>query len=394
MDNETKERIIQFNRRFGLSTEFITDENILGYALGKTICINSSIEQDYERTNRHELLHFFEETPEFEDIKRELFEVQGENLEQIREEYKLRYLGLYSDEEIEAGVLDNEIAIDLMVDNSSIEYEEGLKVGDRFLGNIEHGLQEERYLNLSINRKIQNMNLSKWEKIFVANYYDGKEYILPQKDRANGIRTDIELYLNELYGLGEEEFKIDSHSPEIIREYESEIKALQARGENTEYLEKNKERALQELATKYSEQLYAEYKHIVDLIKDKDYEPAFKCMMLRETLTKTYKLETEKENGEEKTKTIVKKRKPHESIAGHMVLNETTLDFIYKHVEDMEQYQNFANLYFASVEVFKQTIAKQSGITLDGVETYGKGSWIKFDGKQTDEEKYLENYQH
>lgn len=81
MDNETKERIIQFNRRFGLNTEFITDENILGYALGNTIYINSSIEQDYERTNRHELLHFFEETPEFEDIKMELLEAQGENLE-------------------------------------------------------------------------------------------------------------------------------------------------------------------------------------------------------------------------------------------------------------------------------------------------------------------------
>lgn len=51
---------------------------------------------------------------------------------------------------------------------------------------------------------------------------------------------------------------------------------------------------------------------------------------------------------------VIKKRKPHESIAGHMVLNETTLDFIYKHAEDMEQYQNFANLYFASVEIFKQ----------------------------------------
>ena len=397
MDNETKERIIQFNRRFGLNTEFITDENILGYALGNTIYINSSIEQDYERTNRHELLHFFEETPEFEDIKMELFEAQGENLKQIRKEYKLRYLGLYSDEEIELGVLDNEIAIDLMVSNSSIEYEEGLKVGDRFLGNIEHGLEEKRYLNLSINRNIQNMNLSKWEKIFVANFYDGKEHIQPQADKSIGIkrediiRQDIEAYLEQLYSMREEEFKIDPHSIEIIREYESEIKALQARGENTDYLERNRERALQELAKKYSEQLYAEYKHIVDLIKGEEYEPAFKCMMLRETLTKTYKLDTEKENGEDKTKTIVKKRKPHESIAGHMVLNETTLDFIYKHAEDMEQYQNFANLYFASVEIFKQTIAKHSGITIEGVETYGKGQWIKFDGKNTDEEQYLEN---
>ena len=57
MDNQTKERIIEFNKRFGLNTEFITDESVLGYALNNTIYINEGIEQDYERTNKHELLH-------------------------------------------------------------------------------------------------------------------------------------------------------------------------------------------------------------------------------------------------------------------------------------------------------------------------------------------------
>ena len=88
-------------------------------------------------------------------------------MEAIREEYKLRYFGLYSEKEIEAGVVDNEIAIDLMIDNSSIEYEEGLKVGERLLGNIEHSLEEKRYLNLQFDNKIKSMNLSQWEKIFV-----------------------------------------------------------------------------------------------------------------------------------------------------------------------------------------------------------------------------------
>jgi len=36
----------------------------LGYALGSTIYINEALKQDYERTNKHELLHFFEETEE------------------------------------------------------------------------------------------------------------------------------------------------------------------------------------------------------------------------------------------------------------------------------------------------------------------------------------------
>lgn len=46
MDEQTKERIIQFNKRFGLNTEFITDENILGYALGNSIYINSNLKHD------------------------------------------------------------------------------------------------------------------------------------------------------------------------------------------------------------------------------------------------------------------------------------------------------------------------------------------------------------
>lgn len=36
---------------------------------------------------------------------------------------------------------------------------------------------------------------------------------------------------------------------------------------------------------------------------------------------------------------------------------------------------------------------KQSGIVLDGVDTYGKGRWIKFEGKNTNPEGYLENAQ-
>jgi len=36
---------------------------------------------------------------------------------------------------------------------------------------------------------------------------------------------------------------------------------------------------------------------------------------------------------------------------------------------------------------------KQSGIVLDGVDTYGKGRWIKFEGKNTNPEEYLENAQ-
>ena len=133
MNEEIKQRIIEFNNRFGIKTEFIRDESILGYALGRTIYINESIDQDYEKTNKHELLHFFENTPEFEKIKTRLLEEHKDELEEIRKDYELRYFGIYSEEEIAKGVLDNEIAIDMMVNNLSFEYDKGLKIGEEFL---------------------------------------------------------------------------------------------------------------------------------------------------------------------------------------------------------------------------------------------------------------------
>ncbi len=392
MDESIKQRIIEFNNQFGIKTVFVTQKDVMGYALGNTIYINESVEQDYEKTNRHELLHFFEETPEFEATKKRLLEEHADKLDDIRSEYELRYFGLYSEEEIKAGVLDTEIAIDMMVDNSSFEYEDGLKIGDDFLGQIQHSIEEKRYLNLSLTANIRGMNLSDWEKIFVLNYYDGKERRLPQgkgADRVQAIREDIEKYLQELYELDETSMQIDSHSPEVIREYESEIKALKARGEDTFYLESDPERGYEEIARRISEQLYAEYKHIVDLMKGLDIEPSLKSMMLRETLTKVYKLDRDNETN--KGKTIVKNRKLNESIAGHMILNESTLQFIYEHIGNLDEFKNFANLYFAAVEIYKNTVAEKSQITLEGVDTYGKGTWIKFDGKGTDEENYLEN---
>ena len=390
MNEETKQKIIDFNNQFGIRTEFITGESTLGYALGNTIYINTSINQDYEKTNKHELLHFFEGTPEFEKVKKDILEKNAEELPNIRKEYELRYWGIYSKEEINAGVLDNEIVIDIMTDNSSIVYEEGLKVGDIFLGEVQQKLAEKRYLNLSLTGNIKNMKLSEWEKIFVLNYYDGKDKILPQgKDRVEKIREDIEKYLNELSKLDKTTMQIDPYSPEVIREYESEIKALKARGEDTTRLEENPEMGYKKIAEETSKQLYEEYKHIVDLINGLDMEPAFKSMMLRETLTKVYKLDKDnKSNGQ---KTIIKNRDMKKSIGGHMILNEQTLKFIYENVKNIEEYKNFANLYFAAVEVYKDTIASKSGIMLDGVDTYGKGKWIKFEGKNTNPEEYLKN---
>ena len=187
--------------------------------------------------------------------------------------------------------------------------------------------------------------------------------------------------------MREDEFEIDSHSPEVIRHFNGEIEALKQRGEDVSYLLSNKEESLEGLAETFSKRNYEGYKHIVDLIKGLKYEPAFKAMMLRETLSKVYKIDRQ----DDKRKTIVKKRELKKSIAEHMILNEETLDIIYKNIGDVEKYQNFANLYFAAVAVFNKKIAEKSGIKLDGVDTYGKGRWIKFEGKTSNEEEYLKN---
>jgi len=385
---EVKKRIINLNKSLGLKTEFCDcGEGILGYSMKDTIYLNINIEQDLEKTNKHEILHFYEETEAFQKMKEEILRLNKDKLKRVYEEYELRYEGLYTKEEIETGIIDTEIVIDSLIDNYIIEHEQGLKVGNYVLGKIKDELEYKRYLNMTIKNTVENMKLTKWEKLFVMNYYDGKTNKMPgQQDKYEQIRNDIKKEYERLCNLEKEEFKIDKNSKEIGREYESEIKALQARGENTTWLEQNKERLLEELASKFSEQLYEEYKHIVDYIRTTEYEEAFKVLMLRETLTKTYKID----KTEEKNNTIVKKRDMHNSIASHMTLNETVLKTIYENIDD---YNNFANLYFAGLEIFNNKIIEKSEIKLDDVETYNKGKWIKFEGKSSNEEEYIKNAQ-
>lgn len=156
-----KEKIIEFNKQFGLKTEFITDSEIEGYSLGNTIYINEN-SNDIEKVNKHELLHFFENDETFQRIKEEILKLNEERLEKIRSEYYLRYSGLYSEEEIQDRIIDTEIVIDILIDNYVIEYKEGLKLGDYVLKEIAKSLEQKRYLNLSLTNQINNMNISKW----------------------------------------------------------------------------------------------------------------------------------------------------------------------------------------------------------------------------------------
>ena len=90
MDDNTKQKIIELNRSLGLNTEFVADVDVLGYAFNNTIYINTGIEQDYERTNKHEILHFYEETERFQEIKEKILgTLSEEELTRIKDVYEL-----------------------------------------------------------------------------------------------------------------------------------------------------------------------------------------------------------------------------------------------------------------------------------------------------------------
>ena len=387
----TNKEIERFNRTFGIETVFYyDDEMVCGYEENNTIYLNLNSNKELKKVNMHELLHFYEETEVFKKIKEKIIGSLKENkeFEKLKEEYELKYFGIYSPEEIEKGIIDNEIVIDILVGDYPYFKEEELEnLCNEILKSEKKETENRRYLILNMNNNIRNMNLSKWEKIFASNYYGNKNYdgntpMFPNNNKEQRIKEDIERELNKLYSLTKEDFKISLDSQSLIREYESELKALEQRGEKSEadYIRNNKTKKLEELSNIYSEKLYEEYKHIVDFIKGANYEDAFKVLMLRETLLKVYK--------KDDNKVIVKPRKLNETIEGHMLLNDTVLKVIYN---KLDTYENFKELYYAGVAEFNNVVKEVSEITLENVNTYGKGKWIKFNGRTSDRKNYAEN---
>lgn len=387
----TNKEIETFNKTFGIETVFYYDDkSICGYEENNTIYLNLNSKKDLKNVNMHELLHFFEETEMFNKIKERVIKRLKENnvFDELKEEYELKYFGIYSLDEIEKGIIDNEIVIDVLVgDFPYFKKEELEDLCKEILKAEKKETDSRRYLILNMNNNIRNMNISKWEKIFASNYYKNKNYdgntpAFPSNNKEQVIKENIEKELNKLYNLDKDTFKISLDSQSLIREYESEIKALEQRGEKDKanYIRNNKTKALEELSNIYSEKLYEEYKHIVDFIKNANYEDAFKALMLRETLLKVYK--------KDDTKVIVKQRKLNETIEGHMLLNEKVLNVIHN---NLDTYENFKELYYAGVAEFNNVVRETSEITLKNVNTYGMGKWIKFDGRASDSKNYAEN---
>ncbi len=389
MTESYKNRIVSLNRRLGLKTKFIQDENILGYALNDTIYLNDSIDNDLYKTNLHELLHFYEENEMFIAYKNIILDQIEMYVPELREQYALRYAGLYSEEEIKDGIIDNEIVIDFLVDEYKSDYEvdldNNLRLGNMVLKAIKNNLRDKRYLVLTVRSNIKAMKLSKWDKIFAENYYGsydlfGELHNYPSTNKDEIIKEDIKKALDKLYNLQPDDFKIDPRSEDVLRYYNNTAKALISRGIYTDRFLENKDAYLYEIASKFSKQIYDEYKHVLNIIKNSSYDDSFKYLMLNETLTKAYKID-------EGSKTIVKKRNLHRTIQGLMTFNNSILDTIYNYSNE----NGFSNIYFAALEIYNNTIADNNEVSIDNLETYGKGTWIKFEGKGTNNDEYIKN---
>lgn len=394
-----KEQVIAFNSTLKIETVFFNDpSSVAGYIENGIIYLNEAF-NNLEQVNKHEVLHLYENTIFFKMVRNNILSLLSkEEKQEIYQEYQIRYAGIYSEQEIKNGVLDNEIAIDMIIGNGRfnkkiVDFVDGMF--DIITAGDKAPVIAKRYLNLSLSAQIEQRfaQATIWEKLFIINFYDGQKHRLPtNKERKyQDIRNDIQKELNRLYSYADnaENFRIYiNNNPDLEREFESEIKALKARGEGrmAQYYLDNKKEEIKTFAQKIAKTQQAEYKHIVDFIKSTEYEPAFKVLMLRETLLKTYKQEKD-ENGE---KTIVHKREEHKSLAGHMTLNEDVLRVIYNNLKD---YSNFSNLYFAGLAVYSKKITEKSEITLDGIDTLGMGKWLKFEGKQSNEKEYVKNAQ-
>ena len=243
-------------------------------------------------------------------------------------------------------------------------------------------------MNLTVKSNIKKMNLSNWEKIFVINYYNGKDKKLPQGlNKIEQIREDINNYLDELYNKKDWEMTIDKNSPEVIRKFDNIVKGKERAGESKnriQILKNYREEECAKIAKESGKGLFLEYKDRVDLLKNSDYDPAFKAVMLNETLTKVY----EKKRNE----TIIKKRNLNKTISDHMSFSKIILDYLYNNITSIEDYKrNFADYYFASVEEYKKELAEKNIISIKGVETYNKGEWQVYYGEKADKLNYIKN---
>lgn len=371
------DKVIADNAKFGIKTVVFNDDNgILGYTENGIIYLNQYYSNDIELANKHEILHLFEDSKQFEMIKKMILIIYGDDIDKLRKEYYLKYNMLYSKEQIEQGILDNEIVIDIMIGNGKFtkKLEDFIKNAYQTIienkEEIKLTSKTRKYLNLnmSINDKRRYFLLDKWDKIFASNFYNGKSK--PNgPNKENIIKEDAKKAYDNLASLSLKDFSINTDNNPIINRRLKEIIDNHKRNGNYQLakdMESNYTYNLNLLANEISKYLYASYKNIINLLENGNYSDSFKYLILKETLDKTYRYE--------QGKRIVDKRNLHDDINSHMLLNEYILNELYTKVDvDLK----FSDLYFDILESYQALTSKKDETSF---ETGELGQWIRFGG--------------
>ena len=235
----------------------------------------------------------------------------------------------------------------------------------------------------------QNLDLSFWDKVFWQN---SKIQINKKEELKEKIDEAIYVKLNMLLDISNQPqfFEINkAENKELTRLLDGEIKVLKADGKEKEIerINNNREERLDELAKTFANKHYEEYKNLVSVLQRLSYEDSFKALILEEALSNIYKLDDV--NGEQKL--LVNKRKQHYSIAGLPNFHEQVLEYIHNNAQNAV---SFKELYKNAQEQHKKEVAqKVLSVNFDGLNTHGKGRWIKFLSQANDEEHFMEHVQ-
>lgn len=214
-------------------------------------------------------------------------------------------------------------------------------------------------LNLVVSTQIRKefVDFSIWEKLFVSNFYGKNEngIILEKpsnkKTKVEEIKLDINREFEKLCAIANDFafFEIQTSNNKFLdRVFENSIKRLERSGEKhkIQAILENKQNIIANVAKKCAESQQAEYKHIVDLIKDLNFEPAFKVLMLRETLLHSYCQKIE----DGKIKNYVEKRIQNQTLLGHLAFSEQVLNYIYHTLKTIPVFQIFILMPLTALE--------------------------------------------
>ena len=362
------------NQKLGFKTNFFFEPNgIYGYTENGVVHINAFYQDEIEKINKHEVLHHYENSDTFKIAKKVIISSFTESeLDELENEYFLRYGGLY-DIENEIDIIHTEIAIDVIAGDESLplRVREIAKEYYSIITNSEKPHpSRKRFLNLTTTSQIKQQfkDASLWEKLFVLHCKEqGKNLKIGRDSKYQDLKKEINLALETLYSYAEnnEYFKIFyMKNSEIHRQVDNQIKAMRARGEKkaANYYKENLSEAWKMCAKKHERRQQAEFKHICDFLKTANYDPAFKYLILNETLTKFYK--QQKKDG--KIENIVKSREKNRSLARHMTLTENVLDYIYSNAKD---YSNFTQLYFDALSNSNKITTQDFNIDYNNIDT-------------------------